>query len=149
MARAERRRPVRNERRWSWWWLALPALGIAGYAAFSATLALLGDDGTRTPSGSARDAEQRLPMAAPTASAATAPADVVPAPAAPADAAPVAEAVPAVAPSILPSPTSTAAPTRAAAARKVKPKRVPKEHLTEQDRRALDALVEQAGKNPR
>lgn len=153
MARADRRRPVRDEGRWSWWWLALPALGIAGYAAFAATLALLGGDGAPPPSGAVRDAEQRLPMTAPASSLAppAAPVDVVaPAPLAPSESAP-AEVAPAAAASIVPAPTATAAAQRAAAdaARKVKPKRAPQEHLTEQDRRALDALVEQAGKKPR
>jgi hypothetical protein len=53
--------------------------------------------------------------------------------------------------SVVPTASATPAAQRAAAdgVRKVKPKRAPHEHLTEQDRRALDALVEQAGKNAR
>jgi hypothetical protein len=150
VARAERRRPAPRERRFSWWWLALPALAIAGYAAFAATLSLLGDDGARAPSA-VQEPPQRLVMPGPGAPPVSGPAnvpDVVPAPA-------VAPAADAAAPSVAtagPDPSATP-PQRAAAddgaARKVKPKRAPQEHLTDQDRRALDAIVEQAGKNAR
>jgi hypothetical protein len=145
LARAERRRPAaRARRRFSWWWLALPALAIAGYAAFAATLALLGDDGTRMPPP-AQEAPRRLSMPAPAPPAASEP---VPA----AEAAPAPEAVPAPVASDAPAPSATAAQRAAAdgaGARKVKPKPAPQEHLTDQDRRALDALVEQAGKKAR
>lgn len=158
MPRAERRRPARSEARWSAWWLAVPVLGIAAYAAFSATLALLGEDPSRAPVGAVREeAPVRAPLAgAPVAAPAAvdvedaaavpaeAPSAAAPAPAA-VDAAPPSE------PTDAPSVTATPATRRAAAdeVRKVKPKPVPREHLTEQDHRALDAIIEQAGKNAR
>jgi hypothetical protein len=135
----------------SWWWLALPALGIAGYAAFAATLSLLGSEHDRVPP-SQREPSHRLTMPAPGAPPDPGPAaapDVVPAP----EVAPAADAGAAPAASAAPEPSATSATQRAAAdeakSRKVKPKRAPQEHITEQDRRALDALVEQAGKNAR
>jgi hypothetical protein len=146
VARAERGRPARRAARWSIWWLAAPALGLAAWAAFAATLSLLGEGPSRTPSGVAGDAGARRPppalVAAPVADTAPVPA-AVPSPAGIADFAPAATGAP--------EPSATAPAQRAAAdgARRVKPKRAPQEHLTEQDRRALDALVEQAGKNAR
>ena len=151
MPRPERRRPARRERSWNPWWLALPALALAAWAAFAATLSLLGDDGSRAPSATARDADVPPPPAAAVAPAA--PADGVVAPAAaPAAGATADEDVAAsAAPGVVPAPSATPAAQRAAVdkPRKVKPKRAPQEHLTEQDRRALDALVEQADERAR
>lgn len=150
MARAERRRPARTGARWNPWWLAVPVLGIAAYAAFAATLALLGDDPARTPSAVVpRPSLGAAPLAAPAAKGG----DVAPAPAAVPPPMPeaVVDAGPTAAPPAVPDATATPAVKRAAAdgARKVNPKRAPQEHLTDKDRRALDALVEQAGKDAR
>ena len=148
MARAERRRPAPRQRRFSWWWLALPALGVAAYAAFAATLSLLGDDGSRA-TAPLQEPARRLSQPAPAAPLPVAPAPAADGVAAP-EAAPAADAAPAgVAAEPSASPAAQRAAADGSAARKVKPKRAPQEHLTEQDRRALDSLVEQAGKNAR
>ena len=157
MPRTERREAGRSGPRWSAWWVAVPVLGLAAYAAFSATLSLLGEDPSRAPVGAERDdTPVRSPLpAAPVAVPAALNGEgtgAVPA-AAPA-AAPAVVAVdaePSAAPPDAPSVTATPATRRAAAdkVRKVKPKAVPREHLTEQDHRALDAIIEQAGKSVR
>ena len=158
MPRSERRRPGRSEPRWSAWWLAVPVLGLAAYATFSATLSLLGEDPSRAPVGAVRDEKPvRSPLAAAAVAAPAVPNDddapAVPAEA-PSPAAPAAAAVdvaPPPEPTDAPSVTATPATRRATAdkVRKVKPKPAPREHLTEQDHRALDAIIEQAGKNAR
>lgn len=152
MPRAERRRPGRSEPRWSAWWLAVPVLGLAAYVAFSATLSLLGEDPSRAPVGAVRDeAPVRSPLAAPAVPNDDAPAVPAEAPSPAAPAAAAVDAAPPPEPTDAPSVTATPATRRAAAdkVRKVKPKPAPREHLTEQDHRALDAIIEQAGKNAR
>lgn len=159
------RRPLRETGARRWWWLAVPVLGIAAWAAFSATLSLLGDDGRHAPPPPDAPARRLvMPPAAqaPAPPAAAAPASDAPAPARPAtdaaalpvvgSAAPEPARSPDSEPSGAPESAATPGAARAAAAngaRRVKPERAPQESLTEQDRRALDALVEQAGKNAR
>jgi len=155
VARAEGRRRGRGGASRRGWWLAAPALVLAAWAAFSATLALIGDERPLAPAVDVRlsarvDGQRALAPAPPgVPPVATAPL-VLPAEASSAAAA---GASPGDLPAVVPaSPTATPASRAAAdgaAVRKVKPKRAPKESLTEQDRRALDALVEQAGKNAR
>ncbi|MBY0279508.1 hypothetical protein K2Z84_29585, partial [Candidatus Binatia bacterium] len=48
-AQGARRSPRQTGTTRLWWWLAVPLLGIAAWAAFSATSALLGDDGRHAP----------------------------------------------------------------------------------------------------
>lgn len=122
----------------SWWWLALPLLGVAAYAAFDATLGLV------TPA----DPDRALPVPAASTVDAPAPAPIMPASEAPLAAADSSSGVP-VATDALPTPTA-AEPQAAAASAAVKPKAkpkvaAPKENLTERDRRALDRVIERAG----
>ena len=136
------RRKARNDglsrgRSW-WWWLAVPLLGVAAYAAFDATLRLV------------MPHEQPVTVAPPQTAAVREPdADAVPArndaPVAGSaevarDAVPVADE---------PSPTPTAARVAAEAPGtdqvKVKSKPpAPKEHLTGEDKRALEQVLERA-----
>jgi len=155
VARAERRRRARGGESRPWWWLALPALVLAAWAAFSATLTLIGDERRLAPAVDAPlsprvDGERTLAPAPPEVPTVASAPLVLPAEASSAAAA---GASPGDLPAAVPaSPTATPASRAAAdgaAVRKVKPKRAPKESLTEQDRRALDALVEQAGKHAR
>jgi len=121
-----------------WWWLAPPLIGGAAYLAFDATLGVLVPDEERAPRAShdAAPASGAQVLAdGPPGTAALAP-----------DAsglAPAADVEPA------PSPTATeqraAAP--AGAARKPARKSLPRESLTDADRRALEQVLE--GNAPR
>lgn len=149
--------PERSARRW--WWLAVPLLGVAAWAAFSATLSLLGDDGHAPPPDADAPVRRLVmpPAAVPAAMVPPATDGGAPSPAGVAaeasDAGRAPEAAAAPTTSVSPEVVATPGAQRAAAATKgprtVKPKRAPSESLTEQDRRALDALVEQAGKKAR
>jgi hypothetical protein len=125
-----------------WWWLALPLIGVAAYAAFDATLGVVGphEDGSRPAVPAATQGTRTsLAPAAPPAVAGDAVSitrdeqqarDVAPA-------------------DVAPEPTATAArvASDAPAAGKAKVKNkapAPKEHLTDQDKRALDQVLERA-----
>jgi len=136
VARRKVGRSVAREGRSRWWWLALPALGVAAWAAFDATLGLVSTE-EQAPAP-LLDA----PRAASPDPAALAPPEAV-APVAAEAVAPGATLEP-----IAAEPTATPA-ARAAAGdggkragkRKAAP---PQEELTEQDRRALERILERA-----
>lgn len=137
--RSNRRKPAARPRR-SWWWIALPLLGVAAYAAFDTTLGLVSPD----------EPAPTAPVRADGGLAPAAPAAVAPVRAEPSASAATVLGVP-VATDAAPTPTADA---RAAAnddkpaAKKASAKRkppAPKENLTEQDRRALDRVIERAG----
>jgi len=117
----------------AWWWLALPVLGVAAWAAFDATLGMVG----------ARDPELAPAPLLDGAGAVPSQAVVVQ------DELPVAAAgVVAIPAATAPEPSATPA-ERAAAKSDGKPaaKRkpaAPKEQITEQDRRALERVLERA-----
>jgi hypothetical protein len=111
-----------------WWWLAPPLIGVAAYLAFDATLGVLAPDDAPS-AGAGRGAP-------PVASVERPPAALPPAELAPAADVP-------------PEPTPTAAQQRAAAPAGAAPgkpgkKSLPRESLTEADRRALEKVLERA-----
>ncbi|HEY8517983.1 MAG TPA: hypothetical protein VIS07_20925 [Candidatus Binatia bacterium] len=120
----------------TWWWLAIPLAGVAAYAGFVATLSWIsGPDANDAPAPKAAFDGRSLQPAAP-----------VDAPAAPAD---VPYAGVEVTP---PQPTATAVEQRAADAAGASTAKgasggkraLPREDLTEQDRRALERVIERA-----
>lgn len=124
--------------RW-WWWLALPALGVAAWAAFDATLGLVSTDEPSSGPAPLLD----VPRAVDPAPAAP----VVPA-AEPVDgevAGPAATLAPvavAAEPSATPAVRAAAGDGGKRAAKRKAP--APKEEITEQDRRALERVLERA-----
>lgn len=120
----------------SWWWLALPVLGVAAWAAFDATLGLVSTDERPSASAPLLDVP---PGAEPPPAAAVAPA-AAPPPAAIEDVAAQASAEPA--PSVTPAAVRAAANDGKRAAKRKPP--APREDLTEQDRRALERILERA-----
>lgn len=120
----------------SWWWLALPVLGVAAWAAFDATLGLVSTDERPSASAPLLDGP---PGAEPTPAAAVAPAEVPPV-AAVEDVAAQASAEPA--PSVTPAAARAAAKDGQRAAKRKST--APREDLTEQDRRALERVLERA-----
>lgn len=147
MARHDRRRSTDDGGGAArWWWLALPALGLVAYAAFSATLGVIGG-------GSHVAEEPGLDLPAGASAPAAPPAAAPPAVVAPAavDAPAANDEVAAAQASAAPEPSATPGTQRAAAgdAKKVKKKPAPQEHLTDDDRRALERVLENAGKTAR
>jgi hypothetical protein len=137
-----KRRDDGGRRGGGWWWLALPLIGVAAYAAFDATLGVVPprDDGSR-PAGPAATQGQRT-MLAPAAPPAVA-GDAVPVTRDEQEARDVAPAD--VAPEPTPTAARVASDAPASGRAKVKNKRAaPKEHLTDQDKRALDQVLERA-----
>lgn len=116
---------------WWWWWLAPPLIGVAAYLGFEATLSFI------APDEDARVARPRVRQAPAAASRHAEPV-----------AAPAVDLMPAS-----PEPSATMAPERAAAAdarpRAAAKRNLPRESLTEADRRALDAVVERATRGRR
>lgn len=130
-----------------WWWLAIPALGIAAYAAFDATLSLVSDDREREPA--VLDAGRAVRPNAVPAGDAVAPSSVDGVPVAtlaePAPAQSIGADAVAPAGSGAPVPTVTPVTQRAAADKKaVKRKPAPKEDIRDSDRRALEDVLERA-----
>ncbi|MEW6269400.1 MAG: hypothetical protein AB1689_08910 [Thermodesulfobacteriota bacterium] len=121
-------------RRTTWWWLAVPLAGIAAYAGFVATLSYVGRP--EAPPGALAPA---APPAASLEEALVQPASPPELPRAAIDGAP-------------PMPSATAADERAAASsgggqktrERAAKRKLPREDLTEQDRRALERVLERA-----
>jgi hypothetical protein len=114
----------------------VPVLGLAAYAAFDATLGLVGRD-PEPPPPAARPAMPAMPAMIDERAAARLPAGELPA---------AALADPAA--TLVPEPSATPAQRAAAKgggkpAGKKKPP-APRENLTEQDRRALERVLERA-----
>lgn len=119
-----------------WWWLALPVLGVAAWAAFDATLGLVSTDERPPASAPLLDGP---PAADPPSAAVAAPAEAPPL-AAVEDVTAQSSAEPA--PSVTPDAARAAAKDGQRAAKRKAP--APKEDLTEQDRRALERVLERA-----
>ncbi|MGE5183891.1 MAG: hypothetical protein ACM31C_17595 [Acidobacteriota bacterium] len=149
MAQRRSRRAVESRSR-GWWWLAVPLIGIAAYAAFDATLALIAphdDTSQRVPQRPPSQAEAPRASSAPLAGE-----EPVATPLAAASAGDTASGGVASG-GVVPDATPTAARIAADAAvektRAGRKRAAPQEHLTDRDRRALESVLDRAAEQQR